>query len=68
MKMLERNCSQPARVSDDLCQTRLIKLGAKQSDKNPIPQLADVDTSTDVDLLRHMVMRKKEQPSDVSPN
>lgn len=30
---------------------KLIKLGAKQSDKNPISQLSDVDTSTDIDLL-----------------
>lgn len=48
---------------------KLIKLGAKQSDKNPIPQLADVDTSTDVDLLEaHGDAEEEEQPSDVSPN
>ena len=48
---------------------KLIKLGAKQSDKNPIPQLADVDTSTDVDLLEaHGDVEEEEQPSDVSPN
>lgn len=42
---------------------KLIKLGAKQSDKNPIPQLAEVDTSTDVDLLEtHGGDDEEEQP------